>query len=217
MKIPILSIPDNPMSVPTQQHLPIADITRNMLLFKDGGAAIVMESSALNFSLLSEKEKEAVIAAYAALINSLNFSMQIVVRSKRKNIQTYMKYLDKAHGQINNPKLFDMMEDYKTFVAETIKRKNVLEKKFYVILPLSALELGVGKSMISLTKKKGPLPYPKSYVIKKAKITLYPKRDHLKRQVGRLGIKLRQLNTNELISLFYSIYNEDALPSPKKN
>lgn len=215
MKIPILSVPDSILTAPTQEHLPIADITEDLVLYKDGGAAIVMESTSLNFGLLSEKEQQAVIAAYAALINSLSFSIQIVVRSQRKDITSYMKYLDEAKNKITNPKLAPLMENYKKFIFESIKKKNVLGKKFYIVLPFSALELGVTKSFLSVTKKKGPLPFPKSYVTKKAKIVLFPKRDHLIRQAGRLGIKLRQLNSAELVDLFYSIYNPE-IPTVKK-
>ena len=70
--------------------------------------------------------------------------------------------------------------------------------------------MGDGKSIKSTLKKAGHLPYPKSYVIKKAKIILYPKRDHLIRQTQRLGIRLKQLTNYELISLFYSIFNPQA-------
>jgi hypothetical protein len=107
------------------------------------------------------------------------------------------------------------MVSYRKFITEAIKKKNVLGKKFYLVIPFSPLELGVTKSLLSLTKRKGPLPFPKSYIIKKAKITLYPRRDHLIRQTGRLGIKLRQLTTLELIDLYHSVFNPEP-PAVKK-
>lgn len=199
----------------TQDHLPIADITKDIVLFKNGGAAIVLESTALNFGLLSEKEQEAVIAAYSALLNSLSFSIQITVRSKQKNIANYMQFLDEAHQKIENPKLSKMMEGYKKFISETIKKKNVLEKRFYIVIPFSPLELGISKSLVTFKTKKGPLPFSKSYILKKAELVLYPRRDHLSRQVGRLGIKLRQLTTNELIEIYHTIYNQKDLKDPE--
>jgi len=206
-RIPFLSIPDAPIKTSSQEHLPIADIVDDIALYKDGGAALVMESTSLNFSLLSEKEQEAVIAAYSALLNSLSFPVQILVRTQKKDVSIYLNYLSEAAKKIANPALFNLMMSYKKFLLEAIKKKNVLSKKFYIIIPFSSLELGITKSVLSITKGKGPLPFPKSYIIKKAKIILYPKRDHLSRQVGRLGIKVRQLTTNELIQLFYSVYN----------
>lgn len=216
MKIPYLTLPDKPLTATSQKHLPVADITGDIVLYKDGGAAIVLESTSLNFGLLSEKEQQAVIAAYAALLNSLSFPIQITIRSQRKDISSYMKYLNEAAAKIQNPKLAQLMEGYKRFISETIKKKNVLGKRFYIVIPFSPLELGVTKSFLATTKRAGPLPFPKKYVIKKAKVALYPRRDHLIRQAGRLNIKLRQFSTNELIALFYDIYNPEKPTTKSK-
>lgn len=214
-KIPYLSVPDKPIMATSQEHLPIADITNDIVVYKDGGAALVMESTSLNFGLLSEKEQQAVIAAYAALVNSLSFSVQIVVRTQRKDITSYMNFLDEQAKKLTHPLLAHLMQEYRGFIMDSVKKKNVLGKRFFVILYLSPLELGVGKSIASITKGGGPLPFPKSYVIKKAKITLYPRRDHLIRQAGRLGIKFKQLTTPELIDLYFAIYNPEH-PAVKK-
>lgn len=210
MKIPYLSTPDKPLASTTQDFIPVADITEDIVIYKDGGAALVMESTSLNFSLLSEKEQQAVIYAYAALLNSLSFSIQIVVRSQRKDITSYMNYLDEAAGKIKNPKLASLMQGYRHFILDSIKKKNVLGKKFYIVVPFSPLEMGVGKSLAATVKSRRALPYSKSYVIKKVKVALYPRRDHLIRQANRLGIKLRQLTTNELIELYFNIYNPEG-------
>ncbi len=215
-KIPYISVPDKPIVATSQEHLPISDISNDIVLYKDGGAALIMESTSLNFGLLSEKEQQAVIAAYAAMINSLSFSIQIVVRTQRKDISSYINFLDTQAQKLTHPLLQKLMANYKSFILESVKKKNVLGKRFYVVLYLSPLELGVVKSIASVTKKKSStLPFPKSYVIKKAKITLYPRRDHLIRQAGRLGIKFKQLTTPELVDLFYAIYNPEP-PAVKK-
>jgi len=214
-KIPFISIPDTAILSTTQKHLPITDITNDIVIYKNGGAALVMESTSLNFGLLSEKEQAAVIAAYAALINSLSFSMQVVVRTQRKDISSYLRYLDEQDAKITHPLLKTLMQGYKGFILESVKKKNVLGKRFFVVLYLSPLELGVGKSIKTFTKRTGPLPYPKSYVIKKAKIILFPRRDHLVRQAGRLGIKLRQIKNRELTDLYYTTYNPER-PAVKK-
>lgn len=220
-QIPLLNLPDLPLVSTTQTEIPIADIIDDLVLFKDGGAALVMESTSLNFGLLSEKEQEAVVYAYAALLNSLSFSIQILVRSQRKDISNYLTYLDEATSRLRNapasranPKLLEVMNSYRTFISEIVKKKNVLGKRFFIILPFSPLELGASKSFTTITSR-GPLPFSKSYIIKKAQIALNPKKDHLVRQAGRLSIKLNQLTTNQLIELFYEYYNPKA-PAPTK-
>ncbi|HLE49095.1 MAG TPA: hypothetical protein VI819_03660 [Patescibacteria group bacterium] len=207
MKIPFLSTPDKPLYDSTQDRIPIVDIIHDIVLFKDGGASLIIESTSLNFGLLNELEQDAVIASYAGLLNSFNFPVQIIVRSQRKDISNYMRFLQEAKDKIKNQKLMVLMNDYQKFIIESIKKKNVLSKSFYLVVPFSPLELGIGKTMINLSGKSSVIPFPKSYVLKKARVSLYPKRDHLIRQARRLGVDLRQLTTPELIELFYHIYN----------
>lgn len=214
-KIPYFGTPDVPITSTTQDFLPIADIIDDIVLYKDGGAAIVLETSSLNFGLLSEKEQGAVVAAYAALINSLSFSIQIMVRTQRKNISGYINYFDEQSAKITNPRLKEITDDYRKFITESIKKKTVLGKRFFIVIPFNQLELGITKSAQSVLKR-GPLPFPKDYVLKKAKVTLFPKRDHLIRQAGRLGLKLKQLKTNDLIDLYFSINNPEP-PAVKKD
>lgn len=212
--IPFIGTPDDIITSTTQDHIPIADIVDDIVLYKDGGAAVVLETSSLNFGLLSEKEQEAVVAAYAALINSLSYSLQITVRTQRKDISAYLNFFDEQSAKNTNPKLTAITANYKSFITESIKRKTVLGKRFFISIPFSPLELGVTKSAQSILKK-GALPFPKDYVVKKAKITLYPKRDHIIRQAGRLGLKLKQLTTSDLIDLFWAVNNPEP-PAVKK-
>jgi hypothetical protein len=214
-KVPYFGTPDMPLTSTTQDFIPIADIANDIVLFKDGGAAIVMESSSLNFGLLSEREQAAVVAAFAALINSLSFSVQIMIRTQRKDISGYIKYFDEKSKNITNPKLAAITADYRAFITESIKKKTVLGKRFFVIIPFNSLELGVTKSAQSILRK-GPLPFSKDYVLKKARVALFPKKDHLIRQAGRLGLKLKQLKTNDLIDLYYWINNPEP-PAVKKD
>lgn len=203
-------MPDSPLSASTQKHLPLVDIVDNIALYRDGGAALILESTSLNFGLLSEKEQQAVIIAYAALLNSFSFSVQILVRSQRKDITSYLAYLNEARQKLQetkSPKLQILMDSYIKFITETIKKKNVLGKRFYIIIPFSSYELGVAKSALAITRRSDTLPFPKSYVVKKAKTVLLPRRDHLMRQAGRLGLRLRQLAENQMVELMYDVYN----------
>jgi len=213
MRIPFLSLPDKALSASTQELLPIAEIVDGIVIYKNGSASLIMESTSLNFGLLSEKEQKAVIASYAGLLNSFNFPVQIVVRSQKKDISSYMEFLDMARRKIKYPKLAVIMDDYKKFIQDAIKKKNVLSKKFYIVILFTQYELGITKSFASSFKPTGgkpiSVPYPKSYVIRKAKVSLFPKKDHLIRQARRLGLTLHQLDNSELINLFYNIYNPE--------
>ncbi|KKQ85597.1 MAG: hypothetical protein UT08_C0005G0048 [Candidatus Woesebacteria bacterium GW2011_GWB1_38_8] len=212
MPIPFISTPDKAISDTTQDLIPVADIVDDIVIYRHGGAALIMESTSLNFGLLSEREQQAVIASYAGILNSFNFPVQIVVRTQKKDISSYINFLNIAETKVKNPKLQILMQDYKGFIQDAIQKKNVLSKKFYIVIPFTQYELGIAKSMASSIRpnKVGTsLPYPKSYVIRKAKISLFPKRDHLIRQAGRLGIKFKQLKNDELMQLFFNVYNPE--------
>ncbi|OGM28578.1 hypothetical protein A2801_01685 [Candidatus Woesebacteria bacterium RIFCSPHIGHO2_01_FULL_41_10] len=208
-KVPLFNIPDEPITGISQDFIPMADVTDGMVLHKDGGAAMILETTSLNFGLLSEREQEAVVAAYAALINSLSFPIQILIRTQRKDVTRYIRYLEEAEEKIDNPKLKALMEGYKQFVLETTKRRNVLGKRFFLVIPFYSHELGITQSFKSLTQKSKTLPFTEDYIIKKAKVSLTPKRDHLIRQGARLGLRVRQLDNDQITELLYDVYNPD--------
>ncbi len=197
-----------PIRASTQEHLPIEDVKDDLVILKDGSCALILSVSSVNFDLLSEREQEAIIYAYGALLNSLTFPIQILVRSQRKDISSYLQVLEKQEvKKAASPLLAKLIGSYRKFVAEMVKKNNVLDKKFYVIIPFSALELGVAQTLTSLFRRNQSLPFPLEYILPKAKASLFPKRDHLIRLFSRLGLVSRQMGSKELIKLFYGIYN----------
>lgn len=185
----------------TQGHLTIADIQNDILLLKDGGGALVLQVSAVNFGLLSGREQMAIISNFAQMLNSLSFSIQIMIHSERLNISSYLQLLDNAQKAQTNPLLSTMITEYKQFIQSTIRENEVLDKKFYIIISLSNLELGILPSKESLEQK--------------VKTVLLPRRDQVIRQLGRVGLRANQLSKSQLVELFYDIYNGDLAETPQ--
>jgi len=194
----------------TQDHLDVEDIQDDLVILKDGSVCLVLQTAAVNFGLLSETEQDATIYAYAGLLNSLTFPLQILIKSQRKDISAYLKLLKKEEDQQKNNELRDRIKDYRLFIESMVRENNVLDKKFYLVLPFFAVEMGL-KSGSGLFKKG--LPYPKSYILERAKTALFPKRDHLVRQFNRIGLKISQLTTKQLIELFFKTYNPESVGS----
>jgi hypothetical protein len=180
----------------TQQSIPVQEIKNNLCFLKDGSFVAILKTSAVNFDLLSDNEQLAIISSFAGLLNSLSFPIQIVIRSKRLDISSYISLLSQAEDQQGNPLLKQMMERYRVFVETIIRENEVLDKQFFVVISVSSLELGVGGD-------------PKSR-LQKAQTILSPRIDHLIRQLGRTGLVSEQLSTQKLIKLFYDIYNEQV-------
>lgn len=200
-------MPAQSITSTTQEHLPIHDIQADLVVLKNGSAAMVLEVSAVNFGLLSEEEQDAIIYAYAALLNSLNFSIQILIRSERKDISAYLATLTQAAKKQISPLKRNWINSYRGYVSETVQRRNVLDKKFYIILPFSCLELDSVSSLGQAILNQTRLPAPISEIVKRAKMSLTPKRDHVLRQLERIGLTGKQLNNQELLSLLYRTYN----------
>lgn len=205
----------NPAQIPlrstTQDHLDIEDIASDLVILKDGSACLVLNVSALNFGLLSEKEQEATIYAYGQLLNSLTFSIQIVMVSKQKDVSDYLKLLENQLSQTPSPKIQQQLLKYKDFVKAIVRQGNVLDKRFYITLPFSSLELGVASTMKSLSKRQKGLPQSIETIIDRATTNLSPKRDHLIRQLARIGLRAHQLNTAELVQLFFDFNNRSHI------
>jgi len=195
----------------TQEHLPIEDIIDDIVLLKDGNCAMILQVSSVNFDLLSEKEQLALVYAYGNILNSLNFPIQIVIRTKMKDISQYLSNLKNYEKQQNHPLLKERIKSYQKFIEETVKRNEVLSKTFYLVIPFSVYELGIG----ALVPRGSKRTLDKQTVLSKAKPSLETKRDHLIRLFSRIGLDIKPLNNKEIIELFYSIYNEEVADQQK--
>ncbi len=195
----------------TQDHLNVYTIKDDLLILKDGSAALVLQLNAINFGLLSEQEQDAIIYAYASLLNSLSFPVQILMRSIRKDISDYIQRLDNNLKQTQSQKLKEQVVKYRSFIKNLVKKNKVLEKKFYLVIPYSQLTLKetFSQGLNPFSSKQQKPSYKIDYILKKAKDNLFPRRDHLISQFSSLGLQAQQLNTKQLMALFYKIYNPD--------
>lgn len=200
----------------TQSHLDIQTITNDLVVLKDGSVCLILEVSSINFGLLSEIEQEATIYAYAQLLNSLTFPIQIVIASKQKDISDYLALLDRQLEKTSAPLIRDQLAKYREFVRSVVRQGNVLDKKFYISLPFSSLELGVASSLVSLSKRQKAPPRPLADIVARATTVLSPKRDHLIRLLTRIGLRAQQLTSAELLQLFYDFYNRSHLGTKVK-
>jgi hypothetical protein len=196
----------------TQKFLDIYDITNNLVILKDGTTSLVLTVDAMNFGLLAEEEQDSIMYAYAGLLNSLNYPIQILIKSQTKDVTGYLNLLKEQEDQSVNHVQRQRIMKYREFVSNLIRERNVLDKKFYVTIPAKPIELGL-LPMSSVIPGKGQTDVStvdKTMIIEKAKSILEPKRDHLIAQFARIGLYSRQLETQEIIQMFYQSYNPEA-------
>jgi type IV secretory pathway VirB4 component len=200
----------------TQDHLDIETVINDIVILKNGSACCILETSSVNFDLLSEREQDAAIAAYSALLNSLSFYLQIIIRSKRMDITTYVSNVKKEEDAQKDPRIKTELGRYRKFVEELVTKNEILDKKFYVVIPYTSVSLKPAsdplfwfKSLLGTSSKK-QVRVDSVSIEKKARVVLEPKIDHVIKEFTRINIKARKLKTEEIIELYYDIYNPES-------
>lgn len=201
----------------TQDFIDILEIKNDLAVLKNGKVSAVLQLNSINFELLSAREQDAVISAFAGILNSLNFPIQVVIRSRAMNIEKYINKLEKIENKITDPLLKSQAISYRNFVNNTIEVNKVLDKKFYLVVPSGYAEyenLGSGPfeffGRLLGKQNKRPEYVNIDEAVAKARGDLTPKIDTLVREFEKIHITCKRLTTEELIKLYYEIYKEGA-------
>lgn len=212
---PAQNAPANPTS--TQNSLEIAELREGMVVMKDGSFRAVVACKSINYDLMSSREKEGVEFSYQSFLNSLNFPIQILVRSQRVDIEPYLNKLAEINRNQDNMLLSDLMEDYINFIDNLSQSANIMDKSFFVVIPYYP----VGDANKIKEQAKGffgkMFTKPTANVTKIDRLTWDTALDEMKKRVDsitgglyQIGIKSVQLNTKELGELYYNFYNPDT-------
>ena len=198
----------DPKQLSTQQHLDIEDIRDDIVIHKNGMACVVIETGSLNFDLLDEKEQDARVYAFSAFLNSILFPIQIVIRTQRTDIARYLKLLEQYKNSITSAELINQVNIYQDFIGKLTSTTQILDKRFFICVPsqkLSIIETSWIKQLFGKPKRIINI----SEVLKKAKEELIPKRDQVIKNLGNIGVSAKHLSTDELIKLYYTVYEPD--------
>ena len=182
----------------TQQFSEIKDIRDTVIILDKGNACIILQVTSVNFALLSPEEQDAKVTAYAGLLNSLSFPIQILLQSKQVQITPYINALTQAAAGTQNQKLAMSINLYKDFVENLVKMTTVLDKAFFIVIPYSSLEGGF---------KSAATGDSLNDLFIKAKAALNTKADTLIAQLDRLSLRAKILEQPELTSLVYNMLN----------
>ena len=200
----------------SQKHLDIIDIKDDILILNGGRFRIVLEANAVNFDLLSEAEQDAAIYAYANLVNSLNFPIQVVIRTRQVDITNYISFLQKHEKLQPSSALREQLQDYSNFIKQLVVENTVLYKRFFIIIPYLAMETRKESifepllETLPFVKKGAAAPTYSQKSFEESKRIFEQRKEELTWQFRRLGIKIRQLASAELVRLFYEIYNPES-------
>jgi hypothetical protein len=207
----------NPNS--TQNTLQIAEIRDGIVIMNDGSFRSVIMVKSINFDLMSQQEQEAVEYSYQGFLNSLYFPVQIFLRSQRIDLQPYIEKLDKIRTEHDNMLLALLMEDYINYIDQLSQQTNIMDKKFYVVIPYFPV-IDVQKALTqsknffsglsSVFNSKEQHVTINEAELEKAKTELRNRVQAALQGLMQCGIQGLPLDTQELIELYYDTYNPDT-------
>ena len=203
--------------VPAQSYLNIAEVREDVVILKDGTIRAVLLVSSINFALKSEDEQNAIVQAYMQFLNSLDFPIQVVIQSRRMNIDEYMSKLKEAEMVQKNELLRNQILDYRSYVKQLVDLAEIMQKKFYLVVPYDPTYEGKKSFMDRLNAVMTPLVTihlteerfntHKSALMLRVNNTI----------AGLQGMSLNavMLDTQSLIELYYTVYNPELFETQR--
>jgi hypothetical protein len=207
----------NPNS--TQNTLQIAEIRDGIVIMNDGSFRAVIMVKSINFDLMSPQEQEAVEYSYQGFLNSLYFPIQVFIRSQKIDLQPYIARLDKIRTELDNMLLAMLMDDYINYIGDLSQQTNIMDKRFYVVVPFfptTDVQKALTQSKNFLSGLKA-LFAPQEHHVTINEADLVKAKDELRNRVQSIlsgllqcGVEGLPLDTQELIELYYDTYNPDT-------
>ena len=199
----------------TQNYLEIEEIHNGVVTLKTGGMRMVLMVSAINFALKSEQEQNAIIYSFQGFLNSLAFPIQIVMQSRRLDLSSYLAKLTDKNKTETNSLLRLKTADYISFVEQLLTVANIMEKKFYVVVPYQPLIIRNENILAKIAKIFGNKNKTEIVDFDLHRKELAHRTETIAAGLGSVGLRAVQLNTLELAELYYSSYNPELATRQK--
>lgn len=205
----------------TQEFVAIRDIRDGIVLLESGQMCIVLLASSINFALKSTTEQQAILSQFQAFLNTLDFSLQIYVQSRRLDVRPYLEMLAARETEQYNDLMKIQLREYMDFIRTFTEEVDIMSKNFFVVIPYTPS--GVEVKGFNLQNIKDILPGAKKDHAESDAMHFAEHRSQLEQRVGvveqglaRIGVRTVPLGNDELIELYYHIFNPQELSAAPK-
>ncbi|MEN9524353.1 MAG: hypothetical protein RL536_422 [Candidatus Parcubacteria bacterium] len=202
----------------TQDFIPIQEIRDGVIILKNGGMRAVILASSLNFALKSQDEQSSILMQFQNFVNSLDFSIQIFVQSKRLDIRPYIALLEDRYREQSTELMKIQVREYIEFIKAFVESTNIMSKSFFVVIPYNPPIIGANKNPLSKFLP-GKTTGMSDVAVADAQFQEY--RSQLEQRVAvveqglvRCGIRAAELGTEEVVELFYKLFNPGETEKP---
>ena len=203
----------------TQNFVPIQEIRDGIVILKNGGMRALVLAASLNFALKSTDEQNSIMLQFQNFLNSLDFSIQIFVQSKKLDIRPYTALLEERYKEQVTELMKIQVREYIEFIRTFVESTNIMSKSFFVVIPYDPAIMTASKNPISNMlpgRKKGSAAATAS-----ADQQFQEYRSQLEQRVAvveqglvRCGVRTAELGTEEVVELFYKLFNPGETEKP---
>lgn len=203
----------------TQEVVEIKEIKGDVVHLKGGSLRAVIMVSGINFDLKSEDEQTLILSAYQNFLNSLDYSLEFVIHSRKLSIDEYLVMLKERETQEQNELLKTQILEYREFIKSFVETNAIMAKTFYVVVPYDSVALEMAKSSSgpfaalfgsSAKSKKGAGDSDADEGNEAIHGQLEQRVEQVANGLQRMGLRAVRLNNEELIELFYNLYNPET-------
>ena len=198
----------------TQEFIPIKEVRDGIIALKDGGLRAIVLANSINLSLKSVDEQKATIMQFQNFLNTLDFSVQISVQSRKLDIRPYLLLLEDRIKVQNEPLLKLQTREYIEFIRNFTESVSIMTKSFFVVVPYTHTILksdsGIFGRMFSRKSKEGAR-LAKQVDFEEKRSQLEERVSVIQQGLGRCGINSAQLGTEEVVEVFYKVFNPGAV------
>ncbi len=173
--------------VSSRRQIQIKEVRDSILVLPNNEYRIVIETSSINFELKSEAEQDVLIEGFQNFLNSLPCPLQMLIRVREVDIDRYLDQISHNKKSEKEKVYKDQIENYSEFIKDLVSGNKILSRRFYVVIPYHHLDRNKDFNLI--------------------KEQIHLNRDIVLRGIEKLGMKARQMDSLELLDLFYSFYN----------
>lgn len=193
----------------TQDFVPLRDIKDNVVILKNGQMFMVLLASSINFALKSSEEQEAILRQFQAFLNTIDFSLQFYIQSRRLNIDPYLKLLEERESKQDNNLMRIQLREYMQFVKTFTTEVEVMSKSFFIIVPYTPTAANLQSNLSDFKKmiggKKNVYFDDKNFT--EHRLQLEQRTTLVEQGLARVGVRTIALQNEELVELYYHIFN----------
>ncbi|MFZ1988069.1 MAG: hypothetical protein WAV21_03515 [Minisyncoccia bacterium] len=205
-----------PVPKPTQSFVPVKEVRNGVIILKDGGYRGVLMCSSLNFALKSEDEQQAIIGGFQNFLNTLDFSIEIVVHSRKTDIRPYLELLAEHESQQKSELMKIQLREYMQFIKNFIEGSSIMSKMFYIIVPYTPATTAraVTNAIPFFSKPKTEPGQKEEGAFEEYRAQLEQRMALVASGLSATGVRVAPLGTEEIIELLYRSFNLGEMENP---